>query len=358
MTEKVLDLGPLQKLMDDPDVSEIMVNNFDRVFVEKFGKKMPTDVKFSSAEEVIQMVKKIYGAVGKRLDEEVPFADTCLADGTRINVIIPPMSRFGMSVTFRKFSKNITCLEDLIKNGTISQKGADLLVACIKGKINIIFSGGTAVGKTTLLQMLSRYFAQGERVISIEDAAELKIDLEDWVSLETRVSDSQGKGGVTLRDLIHNSLHMAPDRLVIGEVRGAEAIDTIQAMATGHSGTLGVVHGNSPADVLSRIETMVLMSGIKLSLEDVRKLVVSNINLVVHLERLRDGTRKVTRITEVRGIERNEIVLNDLFVFRVEKVTEEGVVIGKLKPSIKFYPLFFQKFQKMNLLMDDIFVNE
>jgi len=358
MADKILNLGPVQKLMDDPDVSEIMINNFDKVFIEKFGKKALTDVKFASLDELTQLVKSIYSAAGKRIDQEVPFADTCLEDGTRINVMLPPMSRFGMSVTFRKFSKSITCLEDLIKNGTISQKGADLMVACIKGKINIIFSGGTAVGKTTLLQMLSRHFAEGERVITIEDAAELKMDLQDWVSLETRTSDPQGKGGVSLRDLIRNSLRMAPDRLVIGEVRGEEAIDMIQAMATGHSGTLGVVHGNSPRDVLSRIETMALMSGIKLPLEDVRKLVAANINLVVHLERLRDGSRKVTHITEVRGMERGEIVLNDLFIFRAEKIAEDGTVIGKLKPSIKFYPLFFQKFQRMNLLADNIFVNE
>ncbi|RJP27319.1 MAG: CpaF family protein [Candidatus Omnitrophota bacterium] len=351
-------LGPIQKLLDDDSISEIMINGYNKVFAEKNGKKVLTSVKFSSEEELYKMVDNIYSSLGKRVAKDVPYADVCMEDGTRINAIIPPLARFGISVTFRKFAGNIKTLEDLIRNQTLSQKAADLLVACIKGKINIIFSGGTAVGKTTTLQILSNYFSDEERVITIEDAAELKINRANYISLETRTPDQDGKGGVSIRDLIRNALRMAPDRLVIGEVRGEEAIDMIQAMATGHTGTIGIVHGNSPKDVISRLETMVLMSGINLPLWEVRKLIASTINLIVHQERSPDGARRITYITEVRGLDREEVILNDLFTFHFEKISEDGKVIGVLKPSIKYYPLFFQKFQKLNLLGDHIFVKD
>jgi len=358
MPEQQIDLGPIQKLMDDPAISEIMINSFERVFIEKNGKKALTDVHFANEEAVYSLIERVYASLGKRIDKDVPYADVCLDDGTRINAIIPPLARFGTTVTFRKFSREIKAIDDLVRLGTLTQKVADLLSACIKGKINMILSGGTGVGKTTTLQVLSHFFDEGERVITVEDAAELKIERKNWISLETRTPDREGKGGVGIRELIRNALRMAPDRLVVGEVRGEEAIDMLQAMATGHSGTIGIVHGNSPKDVVARLETMVLMSGINLPLWEVRKLIVSTINLVVHQERLGDGTRKITYITEVRGIEREEIVLNDLFVFRTEKIAEDGKVVGTLKSSIKYYPLFFQKFQKMGLLADNVFVKE
>ncbi|MDD5431620.1 MAG: ATPase, T2SS/T4P/T4SS family [Candidatus Omnitrophica bacterium] len=356
--ETTFDLGPVKSLMDDPQVSEIMVNGAGKIFAEKNGKKSLTDARFSSEEELVAFVQKIYERFGKRVSKYVPYADVCMDDGTRINAIIPPMSRFGTSLTFRKFSKDIRMLEDLIRNETITERAAEFLIACIKGKVNIIFSGGTSTGKTTLLQMLSRYFGEGERVITIEDAAELKLDQENLISLETRVPDETEKGEVTLRDLIRNSLRMSPDRLVIGEVRGAEAIDLLQAMATGHKGAIGVIHGNSPKDIVSRLETMVLMSGIQLPLWQVRKIIASTINLIVHHERLQDGSRKVTYITEVRGLEKEEVILNDLFTFNLEKVDENGKVIGKLKPSLRYYPLFYQRFRKMGLLDDKTFVSE
>jgi pilus assembly protein CpaF len=355
---KALNLGQIQKLMDDPAISEIMINGPKKVFVEKHGKKVLSDVTFSSTEELMKLVESIFEYVGKRIASDLPYADACLDDGTRLNAILPPLSRFGISVTFRKFSKEINTIEDLIRSGTISQRAADLLIACIKGKINIIFSGGTAVGKTTTLQILSNYFSPEERVITIEDAAELKLNQENMISLETRSPDREGKGGISLRDLIRNALRMAPDRLVIGEVRGEEAIDMLQAMATGHSGTVGVVHGNSPKDVIARLETMVLMSGVQLPLWEVRKFIASTINLVVHQERLSDGSRKITYITEIRGIENDEIMLNDLFKFHFEKTDENGKVLGKLRPVIKYYPMFFQKFQRMGLLADNVFVSE
>jgi pilus assembly protein CpaF len=300
----------------------------------------------------------MYGARGKRIDKDVPYADVCLENGTRVNTIISPLSRFGIAVTFRKFSKEIEGLEDLVRLGTLNQKAEDLLIACIKGKINIIFSGGTGVGKTTLLQMLSRYFAADERVITIEDAAELKLDQENVVSLETRTPDRDGKGGVSLRDLIRNALRMSPNRLVLGEVRGAEAIDMLQAMAVGHKGTIGIIHGNSARDVIARLETMVLMSGINLPLWEIRKLITSTINMVVHLEKMKDGVRRITHLTEIRGMEKEEILFNDLFVFQAQRVEPDGKIIGELKPAIRYYPLFFQQFEKLGLLNTKIFSNE
>ena len=357
MQDKKLDLGPVQKLIDDPSVSEIMINGWEKVFVERNGRKELSDVRFSDENQVYKLIERIYTSAGKRVALDVPYADVCLEDGTRINAIIPPLARFGAAVTFRKFSKEIKNLEDLVKTGTLVQKAADFLVACIKGRVNIVFSGGTAVGKTTTLQVLSQYFAEEERVITIEDAAELQVARDNLISLETRTPDRDGKGGVGIRELIRNALRMAPDRLVVGEVRGEEAIDMIQAMATGHSGTIGVVHGNSPRDVIARMETMMLMSGINLPLSEVRKMLASTLNLIVHQERMRDGSRKITYITEIRGLDRDEVILNDLFTFKLDKYDENGRVIGALKPSIRYYPLFFQKLQKLGLVADNIFVN-
>jgi pilus assembly protein CpaF len=356
--EKDIDLGPLQKLMDDPAVSEIMVNGPSQVFVEKRGKKVITEVTFASEADVLALTQKMFAARSKRIDNEVPYADVCLENGTRVNAIISPVSRFGISVTFRKFSEEIKNLDDLVKLGTINERAKELLIASIKGKINILFSGGTAVGKTTLLQMLSAYFAPEERVITIEDAAELKMEQENVISLETRTPDRDGKGGVSLRDLIRNALRMAPDRIVIGEVRGAEAIDMMQAMATGHKGTIGIIHGNSARDVIARLETMVLMSGINLPLWEIRKMISATINIVVHVDKMKDGVRRVTHITEIRGLDRDEIQFNDLFVFETRKIEPDGKIIGELKPAIRYFPTFFQQFQKLGLLSEKIFSHE
>lgn len=353
--DKMVDLGPVQEFIDDPSVSEIMINRPNQIFVEKDGKKILTKACFRSEEEVFNFINKVYGDMGKRVDKDVPCADVCLEDGTRINVIIPPLARFGTAITFRKLSKKIKGLEDLIAAGTLTKNAADLLIACVRGKVNMVFSGGTGVGKTTLLQVLSSYFAPDERVVVIEDAAELKLTQENCVSLETRTPDKDGRGEISIRDLIRNSLRMTPDRLVIGEVRGGEAIDMLQAMATGHAGTIGIVHGNSPKDVLARLEAMVLMSGIQLPLWEIRKLVVSTVNVVVHLARMQDGSRKITHITETRGIDKEEIALNDLFAFNFEKLDEHGKVLGILKPSMRYYPLFFHEFQKRGLITDSVF---
>ncbi|MCG8430509.1 MAG: Flp pilus assembly complex ATPase component TadA [Candidatus Omnitrophica bacterium] len=350
--------GPIEQFMTDPFVSEIMINGPQKVFIEKHGKKQKTDVSFQSEDDVMKLVEAVYKVRGKRVGQDIPYADVCLADGTRINVIIWPVSRFGLSVTIRKFSQDIQTLEDLIKLETLHEKAAELLIAAVKGKINIVFSGGTATGKTTLLQVLSTFLDPYERVITIEDAAELNIQRDNVISLETKSPDEQGRGAVTLRDLLANSLRMAPDRLIVGEVRGAEAVDLLQAMAVGHAGTLAVVHGSSPRDVLGRLETMVLMSGIELPIGEVRKLVCSTIQLIVHLERMVDGSRKVTYISEVRGMDQGDYDLNDLFKFnfdRIDKTT--GKVKGALRSSLRYYPAFFQKLQKLGYLSDKVFVS-
>ena len=358
MAETKLDLGPIQKLMDDADISEIMVNEYGKVFVEKFGKKVLTDVKLNDNKEVLDLSQRIFNAMGKRLDSDLPYMDVCLDDGSRVNAIIPPLSRFGAAQTIRKFSKRINSLEDLIKLDSLSQKAADFLVACIKGRLNILFSGGTGTGKTTLMQLLSSYIAEDERIVTIEDTAELKLAQENIVSLETRPSDRDGKGEITIRDLIRNSLRMAPDRIIIGEIRGEEAIDMLQAMATGHSGTLGIIHGNSPREVIARLETMMLMSGINLPLDEIKKQIYTTINIIVHIERFSDGTRKVSHITELRGFEKGAVVFNDLFLYQADSINDQGHIIGKLKPVLRNYPLFYQKFLRKGLINDKVFVSE
>ena len=350
--------GKLDKLLKDPDISEIMINGPHKVFVEKKGTKVLTDFSFDSEEEVLNLMGKIYAARGKRVDNDVPYADVCLEDGTRINTILAPVSRFGVSVTIRKFSKGINNPDDLLRLGTLNKKALDFLIACVKGKVNILFSGGTGVGKTTALQVLSQYFAPQERVIVIEDAAELRLEQSNVISLETRTPDRDGKGGVSLRDLIRNALRMTPDRLVVGEVRGAESIDMIQAMATGHSGTIGIVHGNSPSEVVGRLETMILTAGMNLPLTEVRKLIGSTVQIIVHMERSQDGTRRVTYITEVRGIEHEQVTFNDLFIYRFEKKDEQGKDVWNLMPAMRNYPLFFKRLEKAGLVTNSIFSRE
>ena len=361
MTPKENTQATLQKLLDDPTVSEIMINGPRKVFVEKNGKKVLTEVTFSSDEDVLKWAREVYTARSKRVDGEMPYADVCMEDGTRINTIISPISRFGVSVTVRKFSKEIKTADDLVRVGTLNRKGLDFLSACIKAKVNMIFSGGTGVGKTTALQMLSHYFAPDERVITIEDSAELQLDQVNWVSLETKSADRDGRGEVSLGDLIRNALRMAPDRLVVGEVRGSESIDMMQAMSIGLSGTIGIVHGNSPREVVSRLETMILMSGINLAPSEVRKIIGSTLQVIVQMQRMPDGSRKIVCITEVRGIDGEDhpqVVFNDLFIHGFIKKDGEGKDVFGLKPVFKKYPLFHDRMRKMNLVSDEMFRDE
>jgi pilus assembly protein CpaF len=355
---KTIDFGPLKKLLDDPEISEIMINGHEKVFVEKKGQKSSSGVVFQSKDELDKLIENIFSAHNRRIDQSVPFADLCLEDGTRINAIIPPLSRFGSAVTFRKFSQEIKTLDDLVKLGMLNQKAADMLVACVKGRINMIFSGGTGVGKTTLLQILSQYFSPEERVVTIEDAAELQISQENVISLETRHPDINGKGEVTLRDLIRNALRMSPDRLIFGEIRGLEAIDMLQAMATGHAGSIGIIHGNSPKEAISRLESLVLMLGLNLSSAEIKKMIAGTINLIVHMERFRDGVRRITYITEIRDIKGEEMIFNDLFTFQQERREIGGPVVGQLKLALKYYPLFFPRFEKEGLVTGKNFATD
>ena len=344
----------LNKLLEDPKITEIMINGSRGTFIEVAGQKSKLDISFTP-EELDDVIDEIFREAGKNVSSITPYADICMKDGSRANVIINPLARFGSSITIRKFFNELEDLDDLIEQGTLSRKMADFLIACIKGKLNIIFSGGTGAGKTTTLEMLSKHIPEQERIITIEDTAELKLHHDNLVSLETRVPDEDGKGEVTLQDLIKNSLRMRPDRIIVGEVRGSEALDMIQAMTTGHKGTMGVVHGSSPGEVVSRIETMILSSGINLPLDDIRKMMVNSLDLIVQQERFPDGVRRITHITEVKGLHDRQIELHNLFAFIKLGTTPEGEVRGDFKPVIKNYPAFYSDFVKSGLLNDSIF---
>ncbi len=344
----------LGKLLNNPQVTEIMINGSLGTFIEIGGKKTKLDIVFSD-KEVEDIVDTIFRKAGKNVSKLTPYADICMKDGSRANVITAPLARFGTSVTIRKFHTALKDLDHLIEQSTLSRKMADFLIACVKGRLNIIFSGGTGAGKTTTLEMLSHYIPDDERVITIEDTAELKLHQDNIVSLETRPPDDDGRGEITLRDLIKNSLRMRPDRIIIGEVRGSEALDMIQAMSTGHKGTMGVVHGSSPKEVAARIETMILSSGIKLPLEDIRKMMVNSLDLIVQQERFPDGVRRITHITEVRGTHNGEIELHNLFAFLKHGTTPSGEVRGEYKSVIKTYPTFYSDFIKSNLITEAVF---
>jgi pilus assembly protein CpaF len=347
----------LNKLLSDSKITEIMINGDRGTFIEVAGKKDKLDVVFSDV-EIEDCIDSIFRKHGKNVSPITPYADICMKDGSRANVITAPLARFGTSITIRKFFDELHDLDDLIEEGTLNRKMADLLIACVKGKLNIIFSGGTGAGKTTTLEMVSNYIDQEERIITIEDTAELKLHHSNLVSLETRVPDEKGDGEVTLQDLIKNSLRMRPDRIIIGEVRGSEAMDMIQAMSTGHKGTMGVVHGSSPREVISRIETMILSSGIKLPIDDIRKMMVNSLDLIVQQERFSDGVRRITHITEIKGIYNRDIELHHLFSFQKSGTTPSGEVRGEYKSVIKNYPKFFSDFTKSGLLNDSIFKDD
>ncbi|MFC1646498.1 CpaF family protein [Candidatus Omnitrophota bacterium] len=340
------------EVLNDGEISEIMVNGPQQLFVEKAGKKILLDLKFKDDAELQELIVSFFKLGNRRIASDLPYGDVTLKDGSRVNAILPPLAKQGPILTIRKFTKTVTSVDDLIKWGTITRAAADLLIACIKGRLNIFFSGGTGVGKTTTLQILSAYIDPNERMVVIEDTSELRPTQEHVVNLETRAADEQDRGEVTLRDLIRNSLRMRPDRLILGEARGAEVLDIINAMATGHDGCLGIVHGSSPIDVLARMETMVLMSGVDLPLFEIRKMLTSTINILVHQERMQDGSKKITYITEIEGLSKDslhEIKLHDLFKFQLEGISPEGKVLGKLKSVIQHYPKFFNKLEKLGL---------
>ncbi len=316
---QMVGLGPLQPLLDDPTVSEIMVNSPSQVYVERRGKLIKTQARFRDDREILELIERIVAPLGRRIDESSPMVDARLKDGSRVNAIIPPLALRGPTLTIRRFPDRPLTIEDLERTGSLTSSMAQLLEAAVRGRLNIVVSGGTASGKTTLLNCLSAFIPADERIVTIEDAAELKLQQDHVVSLETRPPNLEGRGEVTIRQLVRNALRMRPDRIVVGEVRAGEALDMLQAMNTGHDGSLTTVHANTPRDVLSRIETMVLMAGFELPVRAIREQVASALDLVVHQQRMRDGSRRVTHITEVQGMEGDVILLQDLFLYRPDE---------------------------------------
>lgn len=336
--------GPINPLLLDPDVSEVMVNGPQQVYVERKGKIELSTITFRDNEHVMHVIEKIVAPLGRRIDESSPMVDARLPDGSRVNAIIPPLSLKGPTITIRKFSKDPYGIEELIGFGTLSPEMATFVEACVKARLNIFISGGTGSGKTTTLNVLSSFIPNDERIITIEDAAELQLWQDHVVSLESRPPNIEGKGSVTIRDLVRNSLRMRPERIVIGEVRGGEALDMLQAMNTGHDGSLATGHSNSPRDMIARLETMVLMSGMDLPIKAIREQIAGAIDLIIQQSRLKDGTRKITHITEVQGLEGDVIVLQDIFLFEQQGMSEEGKIIGKLRPT-GVRPRFFEKLE-------------
>ncbi|MDO9299943.1 MAG: CpaF family protein [Anaerolineales bacterium] len=329
----LLGFGPIQSLLDDDDVSEIMVNGPKKVFVEKKGKLTKTNVTFDDDDHVLRIIDRIILPLGRHVDADSPTVDARLPDGSRVNAVVRPVAIDGPSITIRKFAKDKLQAEDLINFGSLTRPMADFLQACVKARFNIIISGGTGSGKTTLLNVMSGFIPENERIITIEDAAELQLQQDHVMRMETKVADADGLHAVSIRELVKNSLRMRPDRIVVGEVRGGEALDMLQAMNTGHDGSLTTVHANTPRDAISRIETLVLMAGMDLPLKVVRQQVSSAVDLIVQQTRLKDGQRKVTAVTEVAGMEGDIIVLSDIFKFNQTGVTTEGKVLGEVNAT-------------------------
>lgn len=350
-TSDILGYGPLEPLLQDPEITEIMVNGSDKVFVERNGKIEPTNVKFENDDHILRIIDRIVSPLGRRVDEASPMVDARLPSGFRVNATIPPLSLDGPVITIRKFAQTPFTAQDLAANGTINTQLIDFMRACVQARINIVISGGTGTGKTTLLNVISAFIPPNERVITIEDTAELQLKQDHVVRLEKKPPNVEGSGEVTIRQLVINALRMRPDRIIVGEARGGEALDMLQAMNTGHDGSMTTIHSNSPRDTLSRIETMVLMAGMELPLKAIREQVSSAIDLIFHIGRMRDGTRKVVKVTEVQGMEGDTIILQDIFKF-VQTGFEHGRVIGELG-STGLRPLFSEKFAAHNIELPD-----
>lgn len=343
---ELLGLGPLEPLLQDESITEIMVNGSHTIFVEQKGKLKLTDIHFYDDSHLMSIIERILTPIGRRVDESSPLVDARLSDGSRVNIIIPPLSLVGPAVTIRKFSKNAFSMKDLVKFGTLNDNMAYFLEACVKARLNILVSGGTGSGKTTTLNALSAFIPADDRIVTIEDAAELRLQQRHVVTLEARPANLEGKGAITIRDLVRNALRMRPDRIIVGEVRTGEALDMLQAMNTGHDGSLTTAHANTPRDVLSRLETMVLMAGMELPVRAVRTQVSSAIDLILQQSRIRDGTRKITHITEVQGMEGDTIILQDLFHYVQDYIDERGKSVGHFDAT-GLQPAFMDKF-KMN----------
>lgn len=356
--DDVLGYGAIEKFLADPSVTEVMVNGINSIYVERNGKLERTDTRYLSDDHLRQVIERIVSRVGRRIDESSPMVDARLQDGSRVNAILPPISIDGPVLTIRKFTQRAFDLDDLVSLGTITNALRDLLSICVEGKLNILVSGGTGTGKTTLLNALSSCIPDGDRVVTIEDAAELRFTHSHVVRLESRPSNIEGRGEVVIRDLVRNALRMRPDRIIVGEVRGAEALDMLQAMNTGHEGSLSTLHANSPRDALSRIETMVLMAGVDLPIRAIRDQSASAIDLILHISRLRDGTRRVTQMVEVNGLEGDVITLTDLFTFDYKAgLDENGVFLGA-PISTGLRPRFLERLREQGLTVSDAIFND
>jgi pilus assembly protein CpaF len=355
ISDDILGHGPIERLLADDSVTEIMVNGPYDIWVERQGRLYQTTVRFNDDSHLRRIINKMVAQVGRRIDESSPMVDARLPDGSRVNAVIPPLSLSGPLVTIRKFANKRLDLQEMVRLGTLSVDTVDFLERCIAAQLNVLISGGTGTGKTTLLNALSQAVSDSERIVTIEDAAELQLKQAHVLRLEGRPKNIEGSGEITIRDLVRNALRMRPDRIIVGEVRGAEALDMLQAMNTGHDGSLTTVHANAPRDALARIETMVLMAGYDLPLRAIRQQVASALDLIIHLERLEDGSRRVTAVTEVQRMESEVITLQDIFSFKIESVTRDRTVVGRLQPT-GLRPNFLHKFEKRGVtLASDVF---
>jgi pilus assembly protein CpaF len=350
--DDILGYGPIEAFLDDPEVTEVMVNGFDQIFVERRGRLTATDIRFTDEQHLRQVIDKIVSRVGRRVDEASPMVDARLPDGSRVNAVIPPLAIDGSTLTIRKFSADPLTVEDLISFGSLSRRTADFLEACVRGRLNIIVSGSTGAGKTTTLNVLSSFIPGDERIVTIEDAAELQLHQDHVVRLESRPANIEGRGEVTIRDLVKNSLRMRPDRIIVGEIRDASALDMLQAMNTGHDGSISTVHSNGPRDTLARIETMVLMAGMDLPMRAIREQVASAVDLIVHQSRFKDGSRHITHVTEVERMEGDVITLQDVFAYdHSAGFDADGRTLGSLR-STGLRPKFLEKMAHANVSVD------
>ncbi len=347
ITDEIVGLGPLEPLLRDESITEIMVNGPRQIYIERAGKIELTNVTFQNDDHVMRIIDRIIAPIGRRVDESSPMVDARLVDGSRVNAIIPPISLVGPVITIRKFAASPLTVDDLVRFGTSTPEMFDFLKACVEARLNIFVSGGTGSGKTTMLNVLSSFIPNDERIVTIEDAAELQLRQEHVVTLEARPSNIEGKGAIPIRELVKNALRMRPDRIIVGECRSGEALDMLQAMNTGHDGSMSTGHANTPRDMLSRLETMVLMAGVELPLRAIREQIASAVDLIVHENRLKDGTRKIVNITEVQGMEGDIIVMQDVFVFE-----QTGILEGKIQGHLKatgIRPKFTEKFEVMGI---------
>ena len=351
-------LGPLEPLLSDPDIDDILVNRYDQVYIEKFGKLQKVDMVFRDDNHLLQIIDRIVSKIGRRVDESSPYVDARLPDGSRVNAIIPPLALDGPVLSIRRFGVTPLKMSDVINFGTLNKNMALILESCVKAKLNILISGGTGCGKTTLLNILSEFIPASERIVTIEDSAELRLKQDHVVRLETRPPNIEGKGAVTQRDLLRNTLRMRPDRIIVGEVRGGEALDMLQAMNTGHDGSLSTIHANTPRDSLARLETMVLMAGMDLPERAIKEQVASAINVVIQIARLPDGVRKITNISEITGMEGPTVVMQDIFEFDRRGVSKDGKVLGEFVPT-GVRPRFMDRLKMFGIdISSDIFERE